>query len=98
MAISVSRASWIVAASVGAVEAMKDQGGLCRWNNVLRSLHQNFKNNMGSEANRRISSSSSSSIANSVDILRKGRSIGEKAKQSEESMRQVMYLSCWGPN
>ncbi|CAL9041464.1 unnamed protein product [Musa banksii] len=83
---SVRKASWIAAASVGAVEALKDQGGLCRWNYAFRSLHQRAKNNMGSLSQAiRVSSSISDRSS-------------EKAKQSEESLRKVMYLSCWGPN
>ncbi|XP_020255147.1 uncharacterized protein LOC109832120 [Asparagus officinalis] len=95
MATSVSRASWIVAASVGAVEALKDQGGACRWNYVLRSLHQHAKSNIGSssQVRRKLPASASSSI----DKLREERR-QEKARQSEESLRKVMYLSCWGPN
>ncbi|XP_043689255.1 uncharacterized protein LOC122640167 [Telopea speciosissima] len=90
---STSRA-WIVAASVGAVEALKDQG-FCRWNYTFRSLHQHARNNCGSlsQANR-FPPSSSSTITMSTKVVPSD----EKMKQSEESLRKVMYLSCWGPN
>ncbi|XP_060189845.1 uncharacterized protein LOC132618862 [Lycium barbarum] len=84
--MSSSRRAWIVAASVGAVEALKDQVGLCRWNYPLRSLAQHTKNNIRSYSQAK-KLSSSSLIARS-----------DKANQSEESLRKVMYLSCWGPN
>ncbi|XP_059275363.1 uncharacterized protein LOC132029958 [Lycium ferocissimum] len=83
--MSSSRRAWIVAASVGAVEALKDQVGLCRWNYPLRSLAQHTKNNIRSYSQAK--KLSTSLIANS-----------DKANQSEESLRKVMYLSCWGPN
>ncbi|KAF6153965.1 hypothetical protein GIB67_023742 [Kingdonia uniflora] len=85
------RRAWVVAVSVGAVEALKDQG-FCRWNYALRSLQQRAKNNVRLfvEANK-ISSSSSFAIA-------KKMSDENQMKQSEESLRKVMFLSCWGPN
>ncbi|XP_022726066.1 uncharacterized protein LOC111282303 [Durio zibethinus] len=87
---STSRA-WIVAASIGAVEALKDQG-ICRWNYVVRSALQHAKNHVRSASQaRKLSSQSSAAISNGV-------SREEKSKQSEESLRKVMYLSCWNPN
>ncbi|GLT48108.1 hypothetical protein SLA2020_217490 [Shorea laevis] len=86
---STSRA-WVVAVTVGAVEALKDQG-ICRWNYTLRSLHQHAKNHLRSVSQARMLSSQSSAAV--WNQLRE-----EKAKQSEESLRTVMYLSCWGPN
>ncbi|KAM5580866.1 hypothetical protein ABKV19_010195 [Rosa sericea] len=88
-----SRASKaIVAASVGVVEALKDQG-ICRWNSpTIRSVHQQAKNHFRSfsQANKnKLSSSSTSALSRVRD---------EKHKKSEESLRTVMYLSCWGPN
>ncbi|XP_078170648.1 uncharacterized protein LOC144564935 [Carex rostrata] len=78
------RVSFVVAASVGAVEALKDQAGLCRWNYALRSMQSRMKQNMGALPQvRKVSS---------------GVNLNEKAKRSEESLRTVMYLSCWGPN
>ncbi|KAK9269605.1 hypothetical protein L1049_001382 [Liquidambar formosana] len=86
---STSRA-WIVAASIGTVETLKDQG-LCRWNYALRAPQQHAKTNIRScsEA-KRLSSASTSLMSKKVRE--------EKMKQSEESLRKVMYLSCWGPN
>ena len=91
--MSGSSRAWIVAASIGAVEALKDQG-VCRWNHSLRSIHQHVKNNFiirssSSQANKLSSSSSSSSssaISNNVN------------RSNEDKMRKVMDLSCFGPS
>ncbi|GMY10020.1 hypothetical protein FCV25MIE_05259 [Fagus crenata] len=80
----------IVATSVGVVEAMKDQG-ICRWNFIIRSAQQHAKNNLRSYSQAKNLSSSTSAMVSSK--LRDA-----KMKQSEESLRKVMYLSCWGPN
>lgn len=80
-----------MAASVGVVEALKDQG-ICRWNSVMRSAQQHAKHHMRSLSQAKKVSSQSSAMASSK--LRDH----EKAKKSEESLRTVMYLSCWGPN
>lgn len=83
---SASRA-WLVATSIGAVEALKDQG-FCRWNYAMRLLHHHAKANLRSYAQANKLSSSS--------IFTKREH--QKLKESEESLRKVMYLSCWGPN
>ncbi|KAF3453587.1 hypothetical protein FNV43_RR04027 [Rhamnella rubrinervis] len=78
--------AWIVAASIGAVEALKDQG-VCRWNHALRSLQQHAKNNIRSFSQAaKLSSSSSSAISNRIH------------RSQEEKIRKVMDLSCFGPN
>lgn len=83
--------AWMVAASIGAVEALKDQG-FCRWNNAIRSIQQHAKNHFRSISLANNLSSSSSSSKGSSKLQE------DRAKQSEESLRKVMYLSCWGPN
>ncbi|CAL5200449.1 unnamed protein product [Lathyrus oleraceus] len=89
---STSRA-WAAAASVAVVEALKDQG-VCRWNHTLKSLQNHVKNNIRSysQANKLSSSTSSSTMVSNFKRQKK------KTNQSEESLRTVMYLSCWGPN
>ncbi|GMI74796.1 Wound-induced polypeptide 3 [Hibiscus trionum] len=88
---STSRA-WVAAASIGAVEALKDQG-VCRWNYILRSAVQHAKSHLRSVSQAKNNLSSQSSAAISKGLCREA-----KSKQSEESLRKVMYLSCWGPN
>ncbi|KAK8363775.1 hypothetical protein V6Z12_A03G185300 [Gossypium hirsutum] len=84
---STSRA-WIVAASIGAVEALKDQG-ICRWNYTVRSAVQHAKNHMRSASQaKNLSSQSSAAICKGL----------RQSKQSEEALRTVMYLSCWVGN
>ncbi|KAL8497451.1 hypothetical protein ACS0TY_020954 [Phlomoides rotata] len=84
--------AWVVATSVGAVEALKDQG-FCRWNHAFRSIHHNARNSMIgsiSQAKNRLSSS-----------LRDDRSataINGRLQESEESLRKIMFLTSWAPN
>ncbi|XP_019090384.1 PREDICTED: uncharacterized protein LOC109128467 [Camelina sativa] len=83
--------AWTVAVSIGAVEALKDKLGLCRWNYILRSVNHHLRNNVRSSSQgKRPSSSVSAGVISSAE--------SEKAKKTEDSLRTVMYLSCWGPN
>ncbi|KAK8643880.1 hypothetical protein V6N13_013157 [Hibiscus sabdariffa] len=92
--MSCSTRAWIAAVSIGAIEALKDQG-ICRLVHAQRSIQQHAKNNI------RSSPSSSSSQAKKIYVPSSDLSnkLGDdKLKKSEESLRTVMYLSCWGPN
>uniref|UniRef100_A0A7N0UVJ1 Wound-responsive family protein n=1 Tax=Kalanchoe fedtschenkoi TaxID=63787 RepID=A0A7N0UVJ1_KALFE len=87
--MSLRSKAWIVAATVGAVEAMKDQG-FARWNYTIRSLHQHANSNFRSCDLAKKISFPAANISN--------RATQDKAKRAEESWRKVLYLSCWGPN
>uniref|UniRef100_A0A804KQI7 Wound-responsive family protein n=1 Tax=Musa acuminata subsp. malaccensis TaxID=214687 RepID=A0A804KQI7_MUSAM len=89
---SASKASLIVAASVAAVEALKDQAGLCRWNYALRSLHGRAKRSMAPFSRAKRMSSSS------IDQWRRGgEKAVERARRTEDSMSKIIYLDSWGP-
>ncbi|KAJ7981392.1 Wound-responsive family protein [Quillaja saponaria] len=88
---SAGRAWSVAAASVGVVEALKDQG-ICRWNTAIMAAQQYTKNHVRSFSQAKKLSSLSSAMVSSK-FKREG-----KAKQSDESLRKVTYLSCWGPN
>ena len=75
-------------ASIGVVEALKDQG-VCRWNHALRSAQQHLRAQVRSlsQANKLSSSSTPAMVST---ILK-----DDNTKQSEESLKTVMYLSYW---
>nr|ACH63213.1 wound-induced protein [Rheum australe] len=81
--------AWTVAASMSAVEELKDQLGFCRWNHTLASLHLHARSNLKSlaqDADKLSSSRSTPVIATRVTETQK------------ESLRTVMQLSCWLPS
>ncbi|CAN1844063.1 hypothetical protein LINPERHAP1_LOCUS37330 [Linum perenne] len=78
--------AWAAAASIGAVEALKDQLGFCRWNYVIRSAQHV----------RSFSQAKNLAPSSEAVVSSKLKEVKE-AQQSEESLRKVMYLSCWGP-
>ncbi|XP_022717963.1 uncharacterized protein LOC111276485 [Durio zibethinus] len=93
--------AWVVAATIGAVEALKDQG-ICRWNYTITSLVQHANNNIRSLTQAKMtssysssSSSSSSAAAGAAAVSNKLRE--EKRRKAEENMRKVIDLNCWGP-
>ncbi|KAG5224880.1 DUF3774 DOMAIN PROTEIN-RELATED [Salix purpurea] len=56
-----------------------------------RSFHQNAKNQVKTISQaKKLSSPTSTVVSGRVRE-------NQKATQSEESLRKVMYLSCWGP-
>uniref|UniRef100_A0A7N0V2D6 Wound-responsive family protein n=1 Tax=Kalanchoe fedtschenkoi TaxID=63787 RepID=A0A7N0V2D6_KALFE len=78
--------AWVVATSIGAVEALKDQLGVCRWNYAIRSLQQHARNNIRSlRQGRRMETESGAWY------------VEKRAGRHEESFQKVMELSCWGP-
>src|SRR5262249_13201741 len=85
--------AWSVAASIGAVEELKDQG-ICRWNYPLRLMKQHAKNNIRSFVKAgSLSSSGSSSSKEMANQMR-----GANRRKREDSFEKVMGLSCWGPS
>ncbi|CAL1385428.1 unnamed protein product [Linum trigynum] len=83
--------AWMVAASIGAVEALKDQG-ICRWNHAMRSIHHHANSKLRSLVSaRNLFPASSSASAGEM------ASIGGALKKTESSFDRVMGLSCYGP-
>lgn len=95
--MTASRKAWIVAASIGAVEALKDQG-ICRWNYTIRSLQQHLNSNIRSYTQSVIMTSSGSPSSSSSAAKTMSNEMRDaKIKKREKSLDKAMNLSCWGP-
>ncbi|CAM0946762.1 unnamed protein product [Alopecurus aequalis] len=74
--------SLVVAATVGAVEALKDQAGLCRWGYPLRSLYR--------------SAAAAPSVRALSASLCEARPAA--SSEEDRKLRKAHHLVCWGPN
>jgi hypothetical protein len=93
MSLSASKkaSSLVVATSMAAVEALKDQAGLCRWDYALRSLYQRGR--------RAVPVSLSSSQAASSGTADAAIARGARPRRSEEEkLHKAYHIVCWGPN
>uniref|UniRef100_A0A0E0JVV0 Uncharacterized protein n=1 Tax=Oryza punctata TaxID=4537 RepID=A0A0E0JVV0_ORYPU len=77
--------SLVVAASMGAVEALKDQAGLCRWDYALRSLYLRA----AAVAAR---TPRAAPLSNTAAAARPAAEVGDVR------LRKAHHLVCWGPN
>ncbi|XP_047949201.1 uncharacterized protein LOC125195039 [Salvia hispanica] len=96
---SATRGGWAIAASIGAVEALKDQLGVCRWNYVIRSVEQRAKSRVQTYYHKHVVSPASAAGAPSGSRAPAGNMLGlqERAERREQRVKKVMDLSCWGP-
>ena len=84
--------SLVVAASMGAVEALKDQAGLCRWDYALRSLYRR------AAAPRIHALSAALSDSTAAELPRPAAGAGRPSAADACRMRKAYHLVCWGPN
>ncbi|CAN6453332.1 unnamed protein product [Victoria cruziana] len=86
----------VVAAGMSAaVQGLRDQA--IRFNSILVVLHQNAKRNYASPLLLNGLRLAASDSACSTSLLQR-KVEEERSKEAEQSLRKVMYLSCWGPN
>lgn len=87
-------ASLVVATSMAAVEALKDQAGLCRWDYALRSLYQRAVVTGRRAVPASLSSSSKAASGSAAAVGRAAR----PRRSEEEKLHKAYHVVCWGPN
>jgi hypothetical protein len=95
--LSKKASSFVVAASMSAVEALKDQAGLCRWDYAIRSLY-----NRAAAAKiitgRAVPVCLSSSSSQTAPTLAAAGRAARPRRSEEEKLHKAYHLVCWGPN
>jgi len=92
--------SFVVTASMSAVEALKDQAGLCRWDYAIRSLYNRAAaaKVTGRAVPVSLSSSSSSQTTGCSSAAAAVRAGARTRRTEEEKLHKAYHLVCWGPN
>ena len=85
----------VVATSMAAVEALKDQAGLCRWDYALRSLYHRAVVTGRRAVPASLTSSSSQPASGSGAVV--GRAARPR-RSEEEKLHKAYHIVCWGPN
>jgi hypothetical protein len=93
-AVSRKAPSLAVAASMGAVEALKDQAGLCRWDYVVRSLYHRAAAPRIQALSARLSDAVSATPA----AERCRASADRPSSVVDARMQKAYHVVCWGPN
>ncbi|PAN22714.1 hypothetical protein PAHAL_4G039900 [Panicum hallii] len=89
-------ASFVVAASMSVVEALKDQAGLCRWDYAIRSLYNRAA--AAKVTGRAVPVSLSSSQTAGCSSAAAARAGARTRRMEEEKLSKAYHLVCWGPN
>ncbi|KAL0908941.1 hypothetical protein M5K25_023456 [Dendrobium thyrsiflorum] len=96
---SARKASLVVATSMSAVEALKDQLGLCRWNYIISNLSRQARNPIARSSGqfRQVPAAAAAAAVEQIDS---GVSAAEEMmrRRKAEKAEKVMNLVCWGPN
>ncbi|CAL4966815.1 unnamed protein product [Urochloa decumbens] len=100
--VSKKASSFVVTASMGAVEALKDQAGLCRWDYAIRSLYNRAAaakvTGRAVPVSLQSSSSSSQTAGSSCAAASAAGRAARPRRTEEERLQKTYHLVCWGPN
>ncbi|KAK8930808.1 hypothetical protein KSP39_PZI016889 [Platanthera zijinensis] len=94
---SARKASLVVATSLAAVEALKDQLGLCRWNYAIRSLNRHalaIARPFGKPRQLPVATAVAAEHTGSKVFAGEARTAERRAEKKE----RIVQLVCWGPN
>ncbi|KAG6407724.1 hypothetical protein SASPL_130721 [Salvia splendens] len=88
--IAATRGGWAIEASIGAVGALKDQLGVCRWNYVIRSVEQRAKSRVQTYYYKHVVSLASAAGAPSDSRAPAGNMLGlqERAERREQRVKK----------
>ncbi|CAL5040103.1 unnamed protein product [Urochloa decumbens] len=98
--VSKKASSFVVTASMSAVEALKDQAGLCRWDYAIRSIYNRAAaaKVTGRAVPVSLQSSTSQTAGSSCAAASAAGRAARPRRTEEERLQKTYHLVCWAPN